>query len=108
MGCIVNGPGEARSADLGIAAGKGKGHLFIKGEVVKVVEEADMVKALVEEGRLLVEEGIDARLAAADKNIAQIAKEDAKSLMELQGDINNLSSRTKSVVEIISKEDIEN
>jgi len=108
MGCIVNGPGEARSADLGIAAGKGKGHLFIKGEVVKVVEEVDMVKALVEEGRLLVEEGIDARLAAADKNVAQIAKEDAESLMELQGDINNLSSRTKSVVEIISKEDIEN
>ena len=69
MGCIVNGPGEARSADLGIAAGKGKGHLFIKGEVVKVVYEVDMVKALVEEGRLLVEEGIDARLAAADKNV---------------------------------------
>jgi len=108
MGCIVNGPGEARSADLGIAAGKGKGHLFIKGEVVKVVDEVDMVKALVEEGRLLVEEGIDARLAAADKNVAKIAKEDAESLMELQGDINNLSSRTKSVVEIISKEDIEN
>ena len=108
MGCVVNGPGEARAADLGIAAGKGRGHLFIKGEVVKVVQEGDMVKALVEEGRLLVKEGIDARLAAADKNAALIAKEDAESLMELQGDINNFETKTKSVVEIISKEDIEN
>ena len=108
MGCVVNGPGEARAADLGIAAGKGRGHLFIKGEVVKVVEEEDMVKALVKEGRLLVKEGVEARLAAADKNAAKIAKEDAESLKELQGDINNFATRTKSVVEIISKEDIEN
>ena len=108
MGCVVNGPGEARAADLGIAAGKGRGHLFIKGEVVKVVEEEDMVKALVKEGRLLVKEGVEARLAAADKNAAKIAKEDAESLKEIQGDINNFATRTKSVVEIISKEDIEN
>ena len=108
MGCVVNGPGEARAADLGIAAGKGRGHLFIKGEVVKVVVEEDMVKALVKEGRLLVKEGVEARLAAADKNAAKIAKEDAESLKELQGDINNFATRTKSVVEIISKEDIEN
>ena len=108
MGCVVNGPGEARAADLGIAAGKGTGHLFIKGEVVKVVEEEDMVKALVKEGRLLVKEGVEARLAAADKNAAKIAKEDAESLKEIQGDINNFATRTKSVVEIISKEDIEN
>ena len=58
MGCVVNGPGEARSADLGIAAGKGRGHLFIKGQVVKVVKEKDMVEALVKEGRLLAEEGV--------------------------------------------------
>ena len=45
MGCVVNGPGEARSADLGIAAGKGRGHLFIKGQVVKVVKENEMVEA---------------------------------------------------------------
>ena len=108
MGCVVNGPGEARAADLGIAAGKGRGHLFIKGEVVKVVQEGDMVKALVEEGRLLVKEGVNARLAAADKNAALIAKEDAESLMEIQGDINNFATKTKSVVEIISKEDIDN
>ena len=48
MGCVVNGPGEARSADIGIAAGKKRGHLFIKGEVVKVVDEKDMVSALLE------------------------------------------------------------
>src|SRR5712692_5659469 len=66
MGCVVNGPGEARGADLGIAAGRGKGHLFVRGTVVRVVPEADMVTALVEEAERIVEEGIDARLAAAD------------------------------------------
>ncbi|MFH1329550.1 MAG: flavodoxin-dependent (E)-4-hydroxy-3-methylbut-2-enyl-diphosphate synthase [Actinomycetota bacterium] len=65
MGCVVNGPGEARQADLGIAAGKGKGHLFVKGRVVRVVPEAEMVEALVEEGRRLAAEGVEARLAAA-------------------------------------------
>jgi (E)-4-hydroxy-3-methylbut-2-enyl-diphosphate synthase len=89
MGCVVNGPGEARSADLGIAAGKGRGHLFIKGQVVKVVKEKDMVEALVKEGRLLSEEGIEARLAAADKNAATIAEQDAKELLDSQGDIND-------------------
>src|ERR1700690_2864529 len=54
MGCVVNGPGEAREADLGIAAGLHKGHLFIKGEIVRVVPEADMVTALVEEAERLV------------------------------------------------------
>ncbi len=65
MGCVVNGPGEARQADLGIAAGKGKGHLFVRGRVVRVVPEAEMVEALVEEGRRLAAEGVEARLAAA-------------------------------------------
>ncbi len=107
MGCVVNGPGEARSADIGIAAGKKRGHLFIKGEVVKVVDEKDMVSALVEEGKLLAEEGIEARLAAADKNAAKIAQQDAEELMGIQGDINNFEERTKSVVEITSKQDKE-
>src|SRR5207247_11332233 len=49
MGCVVNGPGEARDADLGIAAGRGKGHLFVKGQVVRVVPEAERVDALIEE-----------------------------------------------------------
>lgn len=107
MGCVVNGPGEARSADLGIAAGKKRGHLFIKGQVVKVVDEKDMVSALVQEGKLLAKEGIEARLAAADKDAARIAQQDAEELMGLQGDINNFEERTKSVVEITSKQDKE-
>ena len=108
MGCVVNGPGEARSADLGIAAGKGRGHLFIKGQVVKVVKEKDMVEALVKEGRLLSEEGVEARLAAADKNAATIAAQDAKELIDSQGDINDFVKKTKSVIEISTNTDIEN
>ncbi len=57
MGCVVNGPGEARSADLGIAAGRRRGHLFIRGQVVRVVPEEEMVAPLVEEAEKLVEEG---------------------------------------------------
>ena len=108
MGCVVNGPGEARSADLGIAAGKGRGHLFIKGQVVKVVKENEMVEALVKEGRLLAEEGVEARLAAADKNAATIAAQDAKELIDSQGDINDFIKKTKSVIEISTNTDIEN
>ena len=108
MGCVVNGPGEAKSADLGIAAGRNKGHLFIKGQVVKVVDEKDMVGALLKEGRLIAEEGIDARLAAADADAAQIAEEDVKELLNIQGDINNFEQKTKSVIEITTNKDIEN
>jgi len=108
MGCVVNGPGEARSADLGIAAGKKRGHLFIKGQVVKVVDEKDMVGALLKEGRLIAEEGIDARLAAADADAAQIAEDDVKELLNIQGDINNFDQKTKSVIEITTNKDIEN
>ena len=108
MGCVVNGPGEARSADLGIAAGKNKGHLFIKGEVVRVVNEKEMVDALLKEARLIVEEGIEARLAAADKNAPEIAQKDINELINSQGDINNFLERKKSVVEISSNTDIEN
>jgi (E)-4-hydroxy-3-methylbut-2-enyl-diphosphate synthase len=63
MGCVVNGPGEAREADIGIAAGRGKGHLFIKGHVVRVVPESEMVAALLDEARKLASEGVEARLA---------------------------------------------
>ena len=108
MGCVVNGPGEARSADLGIAAGKKRGHLFIKGQVVKVVDEKDMVDALLKEGRLIAEEGIEARLAAADTNAAKIAEEDVQALLNIQGDINNFEEKTKSVIEITTNKDIQN
>ena len=56
MGCVVNGPGEARDADIGLAAGKGKGAIFRHGEVVRVVDEADYLSALVEEGRKVIAE----------------------------------------------------
>jgi (E)-4-hydroxy-3-methylbut-2-enyl-diphosphate synthase len=49
LGCVVNGPGEAREADLGIAAGKGKGVIFKRGEIVRHVLESEMVDALLEE-----------------------------------------------------------
>ena len=107
MGCVVNGPGEAKSADIGIAAGKNKGHLFIKGQVVKVVKENEMVSSLVKEGELLVKEGIDSRLAAADKNAEAIAKKDVEELLNSQGDINEFSKKTKSVLEITSNQDID-
>ncbi|MCU1484590.1 MAG: 4-hydroxy-3-methylbut-2-en-yl diphosphate synthase, partial [Actinomycetia bacterium] len=64
MGCVVNGPGEAKSADLGIAAGRHRGHLFIRGQVVRVVPEDEMVEALIDEAEKLVKEGFEARLAA--------------------------------------------
>ena len=96
------------SVCLGIAAGKKRGHLFIKGQVVKVVDEKDMVDALVKEGRLIAEEGVDARLAAADTNAAQIAEEDVQALLNVQGDINNFEQKTKSVIEITTNKDIEN
>ena len=61
MGCVVNGPGEAREADLGIAAGRKRGHLFVKGKVVKVVPEDEMVDALVEWAEIIAEDGVEAR-----------------------------------------------
>ena len=50
MGCVVNGPGEAKMADLGIAGGKGRGVIFRKGLIVKTVDEKDFMPALIEEG----------------------------------------------------------
>ena len=75
MGCVVNGPGEAREADIGIAAGRGKGHLFIKGQVVRVVAESEMVEVLIDEAVALHEEGAEARLAEADVSAADLAAE---------------------------------
>src|SRR5271165_3578706 len=85
MGCVVNGPGEAREADLGIAAGRHKGHLFIKGKIVRVVPEDQMVEALVAEAEKIVAEGIDARLAAADAGAASVAAADRQELLEEKG-----------------------
>ncbi len=62
MGCVVNGPGEARDADIGLAAGKGKGAIFRKGEIVRIVPEDQFLTALLDEGERIIEErfGLDA------------------------------------------------
>lgn len=100
MGCVVNGPGEAREADIGIAAGRGRGHLFIKGQVVRVVPEAEMVEALLEEAQKLVEQGVEARLAEADSNAAAIAEAERLQLIEIKGDANRASERRAAVADI--------
>jgi (E)-4-hydroxy-3-methylbut-2-enyl-diphosphate synthase len=56
MGCVVNGPGEAREADLGVASGNGKGQIFVKGQVIKTVPEAQIVETLIEEAMRIAEE----------------------------------------------------
>ncbi|GAA2556619.1 MULTISPECIES: flavodoxin-dependent (E)-4-hydroxy-3-methylbut-2-enyl-diphosphate synthase [Neomicrococcus] len=56
MGCVVNGPGEAREADLGVASGNGKGQIFVKGEVIKTVPEDQIVETLIEEALRIAEE----------------------------------------------------
>ncbi|MDP9332378.1 MAG: flavodoxin-dependent (E)-4-hydroxy-3-methylbut-2-enyl-diphosphate synthase [Actinomycetota bacterium] len=101
MGCVVNGPGEAREADLGIAAGRGKGHLFVKGQVVRVVPESEMVAALIDEAERIMAEGIEARLAAADPNAAAIAEAARDELLQIQGvDANHSAERIQKIREI--------
>ncbi|MGK5627582.1 flavodoxin-dependent (E)-4-hydroxy-3-methylbut-2-enyl-diphosphate synthase [Streptomyces sp. URMC 123] len=60
MGCVVNGPGEAREADLGVASGNGKGQIFVKGEVIKTVPESKIVETLIEEAMKIAEGMADA------------------------------------------------
>ena len=56
MGCVVNGPGEAREADLGVASGNGRGQIFVKGEVIKTVPESKIVETLIEEAMKIAEQ----------------------------------------------------
>ncbi|MBA9003155.1 flavodoxin-dependent (E)-4-hydroxy-3-methylbut-2-enyl-diphosphate synthase [Thermomonospora cellulosilytica] len=66
MGCVVNGPGEAREADLGVASGNGKGQIFVKGQVIKTVPESQIVETLIEEAMRIAEErGIDPEAIAS-------------------------------------------
>ena len=93
MGCVVNGPGEAREADIGIAAGNKRGHLFVKGVNVAVVPENEMVDALVEWAEFIHENGTEAAIARAD--VAKAAREarlDRDALMVEQGDDANHAS----------------
>jgi len=98
MGCVVNGPGEARHADLGIAAGKKRGHLFIRGEIVRVVPEDEMVAALVDEAKKIIAEGVEARLLARDASAAQEAEADRAQLLGDQGtDFNHAQERIEKI-----------
>ena len=99
MGCVVNGPGEARDADLGIAAGRGRGHLFVKGQNVAVVPEDEMVEALVSWAELIDAEGVEAALARADvERAGREAERDRTALLNTQGDdANEVAARVDIV-----------
>jgi (E)-4-hydroxy-3-methylbut-2-enyl-diphosphate synthase len=99
MGCVVNGPGEAREADLGIAAGNRRGHLFVKGRNIAVVPEDEMVDALVEWAAFIQEHGVDAAIGRADVARAEreAAKDRARALDERGVDANDATSK---IVEI--------
>jgi (E)-4-hydroxy-3-methylbut-2-enyl-diphosphate synthase len=102
MGCVVNGPGEAREADLGIAAGNKRGHLFVKGRNVAVVPESEMVEALVEWAEFIHEHGAEAAIARVDTAKAEReAAKDRSMLLDAKGDdANNAQER---IVEIRKK-----
>ena len=94
MGCVVNGPGEARGADLGIAAGRSRGHLFVKGQVVAVVPEGEMVDALVRWAEIVAADGVEAALALAETGAADAAEADRAALVGEQGDdVNQAAER---------------
>ena len=102
MGCVVNGPGEAREADLGIAAGRKRGHLFVKGEVVKVVPDPEMVEALVEWAQIIADGGVEEALRRKDDGAAAEAEADRMALLDDKGeDANNADER----IQIIRKLD---
>jgi (E)-4-hydroxy-3-methylbut-2-enyl-diphosphate synthase len=99
MGCVVNGPGEARDADLGIAAGRHRGHLFVKGQNVAVVPEDEMVDALVEWAEFIVEHGTDAALARVDTEKARReAERDRAVLLDEKGDDANASEQRVEII----------
>jgi (E)-4-hydroxy-3-methylbut-2-enyl-diphosphate synthase len=104
MGCVVNGPGEAREADLGIAAGNKRGHLFVKGRNVAVVPESEMVEALVEWAEFIHEHGTDAALARVDTALAEreAAKDRAKLLDDKGDDANHADERIVEIRRTVS------
>ncbi|HEY9555122.1 MAG TPA: flavodoxin-dependent (E)-4-hydroxy-3-methylbut-2-enyl-diphosphate synthase [Acidimicrobiales bacterium] len=95
MGCVVNGPGEARDADIGIAAGNKRGHLFVKGQNVAVVPEDEMVATLVEWAEFIQEHGTEAALARVDtaKAAREAAKDRAALLVDKGADANASGQR---------------
>lgn len=99
MGCVVNGPGEARDADLGIAGGRDKGHLFVKGQNVAVVPQDEMVATLVEWAEFINANGVEAALARVDLAKAQReARKDSLALMLDKGtDVNGNKARIERI-----------
>jgi len=99
MGCVVNGPGEARDADLGIAAGRGRGHLFVKGKNVEVVKEDEMVEALVSWAKIIQAEGAEAALERVDTKLAEReALFDREQLLKEQGeDVNEIEQKLGAI-----------
>jgi (E)-4-hydroxy-3-methylbut-2-enyl-diphosphate synthase len=104
MGCVVNGPGEARDADIGIAAGRKKGHLFVKGQNVAVVPEDEMVETLVEWAEFIMEHGVDAALSRTDLKAAKAAADADRAalLVEKGEDANNASQRVALIQKRVS------
>jgi (E)-4-hydroxy-3-methylbut-2-enyl-diphosphate synthase len=99
MGCVVNGPGEARDADLGIAAGRHRGHLFVKGTNVAVVPESEMVPTLVEWAEFIAEHGTEAALARVDTEKARReAEKDRAELLQIQGEDANASEQRVDLI----------
>jgi len=99
MGCVVNGPGEARDADLGIAAGRRRGHLFVKGRNVAVVPEDEMVPTLVEWAEFIHEHGVEAAVARVDtEKAAREAEKDRAALLAEQGADANASEQKVDLI----------
>ncbi len=103
MGCVVNGPGEARDADIGIAAGNKRGHLFVKGTNVAVVPEDEMVPTLVEWAEFITEHGTEAAMerARSTRDAARKAAEEdrRRNLNEVGEDAN----ASEQIVELMRK-----
>ncbi len=99
MGCVVNGPGEARDADLGIAGGKDKGHLFVKGVNVAVVPQDEMVDTLVDWAEYIAEHGVEAALERVDTaKAARAAEKDRAALLVDKGaDANHDGTRIEGI-----------
>ncbi len=102
MGCVVNGPGEARDADLGIAGGRDKGHLFVKGTNVAVVPQDEMVPTLVEWAEFITEHGVEAALERVDlaKAEREAQRDRAALLVEKGTDVNGDGVRIERIKKI--------
>ena len=101
MGCVVNGPGEAKDADIGIAAGNKRGHLFIKGVNVAVVPEDEMVDSLLEWALYIDEHGFEAALERATETrdeARQAAEADRLRNLESKGEDANDSEQVVNFI----------